>query len=147
PKWSGAVLALLLGWFGVSSAISHPDYIPYFNELAGSHPENIEVDSDLDWGQDLKRLSARLREVGAKEVTYNQFIVADLEKEHGFPPIREMDLARPSPGWNAADLTYLKLCRLGLFDTMPGLSLWPDQIPPTEMVGKSIRLWYVPYPK
>ena len=44
---------------------SHPDYIPYFNELAGGHPENILVDSDLDWGQDMNRLGARLREVGA----------------------------------------------------------------------------------
>ena len=40
------------------SAMAHPDYIAYFNELAGTHPERILVDSDLDWGQDMNRLSA-----------------------------------------------------------------------------------------
>ena len=144
--WISAAVAVLLIWFAGSSLAAHPDYIPYFNELAGSHPENIVVDSDLDWGQDIKRLAARLRSAGATELTYNQFLIADLEREHGFPPIHEMDLARPSPGWNAADLTYLKLCRLGLFDTYPNLKLWPDLIPPTEMAGKTIRLWYFPYP-
>jgi len=55
---------VLAAWFGASSLISHPDYLAYFNEFAGSEPENIVVDSDLDWGQDVKRLAARLREVG-----------------------------------------------------------------------------------
>ena len=144
--WLAALPAVLLLWFAASSLFSHPDYIPYFNELAGSHPENIVVDSDLDWGQDLKRLGTRLSEAHAPELTYNQFNTGDLEHEHGFPPIREMNLAAPSPGWNAADLTYLKERRLGLYNAYPNVRLWPDYIPPTEMVGHSIRLWYFPYP-
>ena len=52
---------------------------PYFNELAGEHPERILVDSDLDSGQDLKRLAdtlqgapdsqrvARLRGIGDRD--------------------------------------------------------------------------------
>ena len=35
----------------------HPDYIVYFNELAGGRPERIRVDSDLDWGQSLNELA------------------------------------------------------------------------------------------
>jgi hypothetical protein len=34
----------------------------YFNELAGRHPERILITSDLDWGQDLLRLSSTLKE-------------------------------------------------------------------------------------
>ena len=48
----------------MSGAWNHPDYLAYFNELAGDEPERILADSDLDWGQDMLRLSARLREVG-----------------------------------------------------------------------------------
>lgn len=53
------VVTLLLGWFVVSSLLVFPHYIAYYNELAGG-PANgykIAVDSNLDWGQDLKRLA------------------------------------------------------------------------------------------
>jgi len=138
--------ALLLAWFAGSSLLAHPDYLPYFNELAGSQPEKILVDSDLDWGQDMKRLATRLHQVGARELTFNQFLIADLEHQHGFPPIREMDLANPSPGWNAVSLTYLKVARLGLWNSYPQLQLWPEYTKPTERVGKGVLLWYFPYP-
>ena len=104
------------------------------------------VDSDLDWGQDMKRLAQRLHQAGAPELTFNQFLIADLEHEHGFPPIREMDLANPSPGWNAVSLTYLKVGRLGLWNSYPQLRLWPEYIEPTERVGKGVLLWYFAYP-
>jgi len=123
--------------------ISHPDYIPYFNELAGNHPEDILVDSDLDWGQDTKRLGKRLREVGAKEVTFGTLLIADLEKEHGFPPNqKEMDVMNPSPGWNAVSLTNWKEYRFGLVDRYPEYKVWPERYEPLERVGKSILLYY-----
>jgi 4-amino-4-deoxy-L-arabinose transferase-like glycosyltransferase len=144
-QWMRIGLALLLAWFAGSSLLAHPDYLPYFNELAGSQPEKIVADSDLDWGQDMKRLATRLHQAGAREVTFNPFIIADLEHEHGFPPIREMDLANPSPGWNAVSLTSLKVARLGLWNTYPQLRLWPEYVQPTERVGKGVLLWYFPY--
>ena len=53
------VIAILLAWFAISSLLIFPHYIAYYNELAGG-PNNgykIAVDSNLDWGQDLKRLN------------------------------------------------------------------------------------------
>jgi hypothetical protein len=145
-KWAGVSLACLLVFFAGASLLSHPDYLPYFNAFAGDHPENIAVDSNLDWGQDLKRLSERLQKAGAQEVTLASFILADLENQHGFPRIRALDPARPSPGWNALSLTALRLNRLGLGDSHPDLTPWPDRIPPTERIGKGMLLWYLPYP-
>ena len=144
--WMRIGLALLVAWFAGSSLLAHPDYLPYFNELAGSEPERIVVDSDLDWGQDMKRLATRLHQAGASELTFNPFIIADLEHQHGFPPIREMDVANPSPGWNAVSLTYLKLARLGLWYSYLQVQPWPEHIAPTERVGKGVLLWYFPYP-
>ena len=144
--WMRIGLALLVAWFAGSSLLAHPDYLPYFNELAGSEPEKIVVDSDLDWGQDMKRLATRLHQAGASELTFNPFIIADLEHQHGFPPIREMDVANPSPGWNAVSLTYLKLARLGLWYSYLQVQPWPEHIAPTERVGKGVLLWYFPYP-
>ena len=63
PKYAAAsIIILLLAWQLLSSVRAHPDYLAYFNEFAGSHPERILLDSDLDWGQDLLRLSTALQQ-------------------------------------------------------------------------------------
>jgi hypothetical protein len=140
--WATPVLGLAVAWLFASSLLSHPDYLPYFNELAGSEPEKIVVDSDLDWGQDVKRLARRLQQVGAREVTFLSLLTADY-REHGMPRvIGVMDGLRPPPGWCAISITYLKARRLGSPD--PNRVLWPDRIPPAEKVGAGIYLWQFP---
>jgi len=144
-KWFPIALGVLVLWLAASSLLSHPDYLPYFNELAGSHPEDIVVDSDLDWGQDMKRLGNRLREAHAQEVVFVPLLLAHLESEFGFPHvIDKMDVTKPTPGWTAVGLTGLRQRRLGLWDSYPNLTVWPDRYEPTERVGKSIWLWYFP---
>ena len=97
-KWVPAVLLALVAWFAASSLLSHPDYLPYFNEFAGSEPEKIVVDSDLDWGQDVKRLAARLRQAGAREVTFANQMLPDFRSEFGLPPMVErMDVTTRIP--------------------------------------------------
>lgn len=134
-KWVWGLLAGWVLWMAASSGLSHPDYLAYFNELAGSEPENILVDSDLDWGQDVKRLATRLHEVGATSVAYTGFVWAELESEHNFPKIRPMGVFQPVEGWNAIGVTLLKAHRT---------IVWPEKIPPQWRVGKSIFLWYFP---
>jgi len=143
-RWAGWTLGGLVVWLMATSALSHPDYLPYFNALAGDEPEKVVVDSDLDWGQDMKRLSNRLREAGATQVTFNPFISAYLEAVHGFPPIQPMNPVTPSSGWNAVSLTMLKLARLGLYNEHPEVKLWPEQIKPAQRIGKGVLLWYFP---
>ena len=137
----GAVLVagLLCCWFGASSLLAHPDYLAYFNESTWfTEPENILVDSDLDWGQDQKRLARRLHELGATEVAYAPYIMGDLEREHGFPRIVNLQKHTPVVGWNAVSVTTWKEIRI--LD-------WPVNFwPPRERVGKSILLWYFPPP-
>ena len=140
--WAAAVL---VAWLGISSLAAHPDYIPYFNELAGSHPEDILADSDLDWCQDYNRLGKRLRELGATSVTFHSLLVGDLEKEHGFPHLEtSMDLMIPNPGWNAVSMADWKIYRFGLLNRHPNYKLWPDRYQPVEKVGKTILLYYFP---
>jgi hypothetical protein len=143
-RWIRAALAALLLWFAGSSLWCHPDYLAYTNELAGSAPEKVLADSDLDWGQDMKRLAARLREVGATQVTFDPIVLADFEGEMGFPQMAPANAAAPAPGWNAVSLSYWKVRRLGLLDTHPEMVLWPDRVPPGERVGEGTMLWYFP---
>jgi hypothetical protein len=133
--------ALLLGWHLVASIRAHPDYLAYFNELAGEQPERILVDSDLDSGQDLKRLAdtLRARRISAVSIAYaGSATVA----EHGLPPVRWLEPHRPVKGWVAASLYALKL---GSLDR-PGHGdfAWLERYPPVARVGQSIRLYYIP---
>ena len=82
----GAALAAALvlaaaGWYGVSVARVHPHYLAYFNEAAGG-PANgyrLLVDSNLDWGQDLKGLGPWLAAHGIPRAKLSYFGTADPE--------------------------------------------------------------------
>jgi hypothetical protein len=136
-RWMRAVSVIFCVWFATSSLLAHPDYLAYFNELAGSEPENILVDSDLDWGQDQKRLAKRLHELGVTDVAYTPYIAGDPERELGFPHIHKVNRFSPLVGWNAVSVTEWKELRV---------AIWPDRFPPRERVGKSMLLWYFPPP-
>jgi hypothetical protein len=58
PLKRGLFVGLLLLWMFLSAIINFPHYLSYYNELAGRTPNGykIAVDSNYDWGQDLKRL-------------------------------------------------------------------------------------------
>jgi hypothetical protein len=53
-----AVLVILLGWYLISSSVIAPHFISYFNFFSGGAENGyrLVVDSNYDWGQDLKRL-------------------------------------------------------------------------------------------
>jgi hypothetical protein len=46
-------IALVLGWYAISSLSFHPHYLAYFNELIGSRKNMYKylADSNVDWGQ------------------------------------------------------------------------------------------------
>jgi 4-amino-4-deoxy-L-arabinose transferase-like glycosyltransferase len=137
--------ALLILWIIASSVLSHPDYLAYFNELAARAPEKVIVDSDLDWGQDWKRLSQRLKAVGATEVAVDPILVKNPHVLHDFPKLTPLDPDTPKPGWNVVSLSLLTL-RTGMFFESPREHPWAERIPPTERIGKTLLVWYVPEP-
>ena len=141
--WARWALAVAMVWLCGTSIAAHPDYLPYFNALAGNEPERIVVDSDLDWGQDIKRLGQRLKELNAPSVAFTPTITISLAS-HGFPPHGQSAPDNPDPGWNAVQMTQWKLYRLGLQMHDPTAQTWPDLIQPTERIGKSILLYYIP---
>jgi len=140
--WAKVGLAGLAGWLAITSLAAHPDYLPYFNFIAGSQPERIVADSDLDWGQDMTRLGKRMRQLGANRLTF-QPLVFDFYDKRGLPPLDFGSPFAPAPGWNAVGLTMWKVMRMGL---SPPATPWPDRttVKPVERVGKSILLYYFP---
>jgi hypothetical protein len=53
-------LIIILSWYLISTIISFPKYIAYFNELigGGKNADKYFTDSNVDWGQDLIRLKS-----------------------------------------------------------------------------------------
>ncbi len=140
PIAAAAVMVLLL-WHVLSSGLAHPDYLAYTNELAGSQPEKILADSDLDWAQDMKRLGAYLHTVGAKEVTFMPFSPNFAAADPTFPRVLPMDPAKPAPGWNAVSISVWKLARFRASGPV-----WPDREKVQIRIGRGILLWHFPPP-
>jgi hypothetical protein len=130
--------AALLVWLFVGSLLGHPDYLAWFNEAAGRHPERIVVDSNLDWGQDMFRLEKILREKHISAI-YSLGIGSGLLLRDGIDVYPIGDAPPRTPGWFALGLTRLALDP----DARRGAYSWLGSYPYT-MVGKSIRLYHVP---
>jgi hypothetical protein len=130
-------VALLFAWLSISSVAAHPDYLPYFNELAGSHPERILVNSDLDWGQDLFRLGNELRVHKVDSFALSYFGTADPSR-HNLPPFTLLSPYTPTTGWVAISMLNLEMGK------SEGQFAWLEAYRPVALVGRSIRLYYVP---
>jgi MFS family permease len=147
---------VLVVWMTISGALHHPDYLIYFNEFAGKSPEKILVDSNYDWGQELKLLAKRLHQMGVQEVSLatvdgvgNSFPkrYEYLETWYGLPHPKPADTCTPSPGWNVVSTTVEQT-----FTHWPGseffrgpkmLRPWYEQIAPSERVG-GLLLYNIP---
>jgi 4-amino-4-deoxy-L-arabinose transferase-like glycosyltransferase len=131
---AGAAAVVLAGWQLSTLWTANPDYLPYFNE-AVSHPEQILVDSDLDWGQDLRRLEWRLADLKVHSVNLAWIGTADLAKEP-LPPYTLLPPRRIVSGWIA-------ITALAREHQMAGYA-WLSKYKPIERIGKTIDLYYVP---
>ena len=133
-SWMAKALVVgLMAWQIVSGDLAHPDYLAYTNEISSSHPERFLADSDVDWGQDMKRLESFLERQHATSVTFTPFNRTYPMAGHEMIPMEAGDTDHPSPGWNAVSITIWKVF---------GFPKWADRIPPQRRIGRSILLWY-----
>jgi 4-amino-4-deoxy-L-arabinose transferase-like glycosyltransferase len=137
PRLVGLAV-VLAGILILESAGSHPDYLAYFNPLAGSHPERILADSDLDWGQDLHRLSARLRERDISPVSIAYFGTFPLHAAD-LPPFCVLTPGHPATGYVAVSVREPSLTCAKVSSSY----CWLNELEPEERIGKSILLYHV----
>jgi 4-amino-4-deoxy-L-arabinose transferase-like glycosyltransferase len=131
------LLAMLLAWQVAASALAHPDYLASFNELAGSRPDHILVDSNLDWGQDLPRLREAIRENGVRYLWISYFGSTNLRRYPLGAELRQLPQNQRVRGWIAVSRTLLA-------GTYEGRGYaWLKNETPVEEIGKSMLLYYV----
>ncbi|MBV8782739.1 MAG: glycosyltransferase family 39 protein [Gammaproteobacteria bacterium] len=129
-----ALLAALLVWQFSVLWRAYPDYLPYFNETV-REPRKVLVDSDLDWGQDLKRLELRAAELRIPHLWLAYQGTVDLAREP-LPPFDRAPPRQPVRGWLAVS-ALARTRRLSDY-------AWVDSYPPLERIGSSIELYYIP---
>ena len=129
----------LMTWQIVASITAHGDYIAYFNELAGPRPETITVDSDLDWGQDLKRLVSELKQQHIDTVAIAYYGSADLA-HFELPTWKPLEPNERTTGWIAISIGCLKMGTLtSPFDQY----VWLEEFTPIKRIGTSMLLYHI----
>jgi len=134
-RWDKVTVCALVLWAGIDAFTAYPDYLPWFNGLAGNTPAQIAVNSDLDWGQDVKRLD---REVWLRGI--DRIHVAVLEQSEydlrayiaGYEKLLPNQRAS---GWIAVSQYMLR--------EQPGYA-WLRAYTPVATVGASILLYHLP---
>jgi hypothetical protein len=147
---------LLLLWLLLVTLFTWPDYIAYFNRLAGPAETRWRAlsDSNVDWGQDLPALAAWQRVTGtplylsyfgvAHPSAYGLEFTALPTWEPGpeqSPPARQtFNPAKPAPGFYAISVTNLQGLVLGdAYDTFA----WFRDREPIARIGGSIFVYEV----
>ncbi len=146
---SCAGLVGLLLWQAVSVIRVHPSYLAYYNELAGG-PEggqHVAADSNLDWGQDLRRLAQFAKARGIERIAVDYFGGGSVE--HELPNISYRHRAEDGPvhGWIAISMTFLTFERGAPgkdINKEPNRYAWLDPYEPVAMIGHSIAVYYIP---
>lgn len=127
-----ALAAALLLWHAGEALAVSPSYLAYFNEWAGGPSNGYRFlrDSNLDWGQDLKGLAARVKEGGYGRVALHYHWPAD-PAYYGLDwrPLEEAELSEPRDDVYAISVHVL--------DAYP----WTKEKNPTEQVGHSIFIY------
>jgi hypothetical protein len=136
---SRVAVIILLAWYFVATAIAHPDYLSYFNEAAGGHPERIAADSNLDWGQDLLRLTGAVKREHIPHLYLAYFVTADWRRL--LPAAEELPQFTHVHGWVAISENELTF---GWPTNRRDAFAWLRAYEPSMRVGKSIRLYRIP---
>ena len=137
-------LIALLAWHLVSSSRVHPDYVTYFNELAGRHPEKVLLwGCDYDCGQDIARLANLVRERQVEHLALAVFGNNDFAQQ-GLPSFEKLAPYQKTAGWVAASIRELETG-----DTFGGGTArdgyqWLTACQPVARAGKTIYLYYLP---
>ena len=149
--WLAGLIVVLCGWLVIESVGIWPNYLAYFNQLAGGSANGYRwlVDSNLDWGQDLRNLKVYMDQRGLQHVKLSYFgsvspsfygIEYDclpsygVQLRDGCPPEVEVKI---EPGVYVISATNLQ----GVFLPDRDAFVWFRNRPPTARIGYSLFVY------
>jgi hypothetical protein len=148
PACACLLISVLLAWYAIGAVRIWPHNLAYFNELAGGPDGGYRwlVDSNLDWGQNLKELKAWLDARGIQHVYVSQFSpsrpeVYGLQATMLPPSPRAAPFVRldPAPGWYAIGATTLQ----GVYTSDVNTLAWFRSHEPAARLGHALFIYEV----
>ncbi|MBL7150226.1 MAG: glycosyltransferase family 39 protein [Candidatus Pacebacteria bacterium] len=146
------ILGVLILWQVFSVVSIYPHFLAYFNELAGGPNQGFvyTVDSNLDWGQDLKRLKKWVDENKIDKIYVDYFGGGDakyyLKEKYASWQGTQDPNEFPKENYLAVSATFLQGGR-GMpapgFNQPWGYYLWLNKYTPVAKIGHSIFVYYI----
>ena len=145
-----ALIGIMCAWLLAETLMVFPYYLTYFNQLAGGPTggHRYVVDSNLDWGQDLKRLADWVSVNNIEKISLDYFGWADQTYYLGNKLVwirngqykNAMDFLRhnPSGGYIAVSATYYQQSIVSDKNY-----LWLTKYQPVTVIGNSIFVWNI----
>lgn len=146
-----ALLGVLFGWYLAENLKVFPYYLTYFNQVAGGPKGGYVyvVDSNVDWGQDAKRLSDWVDAKGIQKISLDYFGWADAGYYLGgkyfwvnagrYKNAREFLADNPGGGYIAVSKTFY----MGSREKEGTGYAWLDAYEPVADIGNSIFVWHI----
>ena len=144
------LILVLTGWYLYSAISIYPDYLAYFNELVGGPDNGYKHldDSNIDWGQDLKRLAQYQKNNPGLKVAYTWDAFTGASKLYGIKNVLPLNLqdrwwAEPSGKYaiNTHALIRLKLASQKYENDRLN---WRELYSPTDRIGQSFFIYEFP---
>ena len=147
----GSAVGILLGWYLFENLKVFPSYLTYFNQVAGG-PKNgylYVVDSNVDWGQDAKRLTDWVNANKITKISLDYFGWADAGYYLGnkyiwinagkYKNAREFITDNPDGGYIAVSKSFF----MGSRGNPETSYAWLDSYTPIADIGNSIFVWRI----
>jgi len=141
----------LLGWYVYENVSVYPYYLTYFNQVAGgpSGGHRYAVDSNLDWGQDLKRLTMWVEDNDIDKIHLDYFGWADQKyylkdklvwiNAGTYKDKRDFLAENPDGGYLAVSASFY----MGSREDPVNNYIWLDAYRPIATIGNSIFVWEI----
>lgn len=143
-------LYCMLLWLIAETILVAPSYLAYYNELAGGTAQGYKyiVDSNYDWGQDLKRLTMFVKQKKIEKIAVDYFGGGNPAYYLGNKFEPWWSAKGPAHGWFAISATLRQgafgKTRSG-FERKPEDSyIWLKHDTPVAKAGDSIFIYYLP---
>lgn len=132
--------AILIFWQIFAITFAWPNFLSYFNEFIGSeNGYKYVVDSNVDWGQDLKRLAQFIKRKHISQIKVDYFGSGSPEYYLGDAFVPWNSLKGKTTGWLAISATLYQTSK-----EHPKTSyMWLDKYKPIAKIGNSILVFNI----
>lgn len=145
-----AFVGVMCAWLLAETIMVFPYYLTYFNEFAGGSAggHRYVVDSNLDWGQDLKRLADWVDKNNIKKINLDYFGWADQTyylkdklvwiRNGQYTNARDFLRDNPNGGYIAVSATFYQQSI-----SSDKNYAWLENYKPVIVIGNSIFVWEI----